>query len=101
MIGIDKEEIQQYIDGALEHNKELRNQLLNIILGLMYVPLNCAIIVQIFREQMKNKSQPLQTHTEVYQMLIKTVLRHHEKKLATHPDGKSTRAVPHKCELNA
>ena len=42
--------------------------------GLMYVPLNCAIIVPIFREQMKNKSQPPQTHTEVYQLLIKTVL---------------------------
>ena len=107
VVGFDKDEIQQYVDGALEHNKELRDQLMSYlkhyphIHGLMYVPLNCAIIVQIFREQMKNKSQPPQTHTEVYQLLIKTVLRRHEKKLATPPDGKSTRAVPRKCELNA
>ena len=108
VIGFDKDEIQQYIDGALEHNKELKDQLMSYlehyphIHGLMYVPLNCAIIVQIFREQMKNKSQPPQTHTEVYQLLIKTVLRRHEKKLATPSDGKSTCAVPRKwCKLNA
>ena len=107
VIGFDKDEIQQYVDGALKDNMELRDQLMSYlehyphIHGLMYVPLNCAIIVQIFREQMKNKSQPPQTHTEVYQLLIKTVLRRHEKKLATPPDDKSTRAVPRKCELNA
>ena len=107
VIGFDKEQIQQYVDGALKDNKELREQLMSYlehyphIHGLMYVPFNCAIIVQNFRDQMKKKSQPPQTHTEVYQLLIKTVLRRHEKKLATPPDGKSTRAVPRKCELNA
>ena len=93
-IGFDKEEIQQYVDGALEHNKELRDQLMSYlehfprIHGLMYIPLNCAIIVQIFRDHMKNKSQPPQTHSEVYQLLIKTVLRRHEEKLATPPEAR-------------
>ena len=85
VIGFGKEEIQQYVDGALEHNKELRDQLKSYlehhphIHGLMYVPLNCAIVVQVFRDQMKNKSQPPQTHTEVYQLLVKTLLKRHEE----------------------
>ena len=86
VIGFGKEEIQQYIDITLIEYKELRDQL-SIYLehhphihGLMYVPLNCAIIVQVFRDQMKSKSQPPQTLTEVYQVLIKTLLTRHEKK---------------------
>eukprot|EP00731_Ephydatia_muelleri_P002887 Em0001g2887a len=86
VIGFGKEEIQEYVDAALEHNKELRDQLMSYlehhphIHGLMYCPLNCAIIVQIFRDQMKSRSQPPQTFTEVYQVLIKTVLKRHEQK---------------------
>ena len=69
--GFDKEQIQQYI-GALELDKVLRDQLMSYlehyphIHSLMYVPLICAIIVKIFKEQTMNKSQPPQTHTEVY-----------------------------------
>ena len=94
VIGFGKEEIQQYVDGALEHNKELRDQLKSYleyhphIHGLMYVPLNCAIVVQVFRDQMKNKSQPPQTHTEVYQLLVKTVLKRHEQKSVKPPAAK-------------
>ena len=86
VIGFGKEEILEYVDAALEHNKELRDQLMSYlehhphIHGLMYCPLNCAIIVQIFRDQMKSRSQPPQTLTEVYQVLIKTVLKRHEQK---------------------
>ena len=67
VIGFGKEEIHQYVDGALGHNSTLRNQLKSYlehhphIHGLMYVPLNCAIVVQVFRDQMKNKSQSPQT----------------------------------------
>ena len=100
VIGFGKEEIQQYVDGALGHNSTLRNQLNSYlehhphIHGLMYVPLNCAIIVQVFRDQMKNKSQPPQTHTEVYQLLVKTVLKRHEKK-----SGKLLAAISSKHQL--
>ena len=108
VIGFGKEEIQQYIDGVLEHNKELRDQLKSYlehhphIHGLMYVPLNCAIIVQVFRDQMKNKSQPPQTHTEVYQLLVRTVLWRHEEKSVKPPAAKRpkrTCTIPSKCEL--
>ena len=108
VIGFGKEEIQRYVDGALEHNKELRDQLKSYlehhphINGLMYVPLNCAIVVQVFRDQMKNKSQPPQTHTEVYQLLVKTVLKRHEQKPVKSPSAKRpkrTCTIPSNCEL--
>ena len=108
VIGFGKEEIQQYVDGALGHNSTLRNQLNSYlehhphIHGLMYVPLNCAIVVQVFRDQMKNKSQPPQTHTEVYQLLVKTVLKRHEQKSVKPPSAerpKRTCTIPGKCEL--
>ncbi|KAL5517569.1 hypothetical protein EMCRGX_G003135 [Ephydatia muelleri] len=103
VIGFGKEEIQEYVDAALGHNKELRDQLLSYleyhphIHGLMYCPLNCAIIVQIFRDQMKIRSQPPQTLTEVYQVLIKTVLKRHEQKSVEPPAAmkhKGTSTIP-------
>ena len=102
VIGFGKEEIQQYVDGALEHNKELRDQLTSYlehhshIHGLMYVPINCAIVAQVFRDQMKNKSQPPQTHTEVYQLLVKTVLKRHEEKSMKPPAAKRPSKSAHR-----
>eukprot|EP00731_Ephydatia_muelleri_P002943 Em0001g2943a len=105
VIGFGKKEIQEYVDAALEHNKELRDQLMSYlehhphIHGLMYCPLNCAIIVQIFRDQMKSRSQPPQTLTEVYQVLIKTVLKRHEQKSVEPPAAKKhkgTSTIPNK-----
>ena len=108
VIGFGKEEIQEYVDAALGHNKELRDQLMSYlehhphIHGLMYCPLNCAIIVQIFRDQMKSRSQPPQTLTEVYQVLIKTVLKRHEQKSVEPPAAKKhkrTSTISSKCHL--
>ena len=105
VIGFGKEEIQEYVYAALEHNKELRDQLMSYlehhphIHGLMYCPLNCAIIVQIFRDQMKSRSQPPQTLTEVYQVLIKTVLKRHEHKSVEPPAAMGTSTIPSKCHL--
>ena len=105
VIGFGLEEIQQYVDGALEHNKELRDQLNSYlehhphIHGLMYVPLNCAIVVQVFRDQMRNKSQPPQTHTEVYKLLVKTVLKRHEEKPPAAKRPKKTSTILSKCKL--
>ena len=108
VIGFGKEEIQEYVDAALEQSKELRDQLMSYlehhphIHGLMYCPLNCAIIVQIFRDQMKSRSQPPQTLTEVYQVLIKTVLKRHEQKSVEPPAAmkhKGTSTIPSKCHL--
>ena len=86
LIGFGKKEIQQYINSIFNHSEVLRVQLNTYlehyphIYGLMYVPLNCAIVVQILRDQMSSKSQPPQTYTEVYQVLIKTLLKRHQEK---------------------
>ena len=99
VIGFGKEEIQQYVDGALEHNKELRDQLKSYIEhyphihGLMYCPLNCAIVVRVFRDQMKMKSQPPQTHTEMYEVLVKSVLKRHKEKTADPSDARRSRGM--------
>eukprot|EP00731_Ephydatia_muelleri_P004537 Em0002g713a len=44
---------------------------------MMYVPINCAIVVDLFKE---HKGKPPQTLTEVYTALTNTLLRRHEKK---------------------
>ena len=105
VIGFGKEEIQEYVDA---HNKELRDQLNSYlethphIHGLMYCPLNCAIIAKIFRDKMKRTRQPPQTLTEVYQLLIETVLKHHEQKSVKSPVAaekhKKTHTDPSKCQ---
>ena len=111
IIGFGKEEIDEYIDGALEQDNELRDQLKSYIKchphinSLMYCPLNCAIIVQTFRDEMKNRSQPPQTLTELYQVLIKTVLKHHEQKSARSPVAKRCKRIPNsansKCSAHS
>ena len=91
VIGFGPKEIKEYVDEMLGHNTELRDQLMSYlehhphIHGLMYCPLNCAIIVQIFRDQMQSRSQPPQTLTEVYQVLIKTVLKREGEKSVEPP----------------
>ena len=108
VIGFDKEEIQEYVDAALGHNKELRDQLMSYlehhphIHSLMYCPLFCAMIVQIFRNQMQITSQTPQTLTEVYQVLIKTLLKRHEDKVVEPPAAKRqnvTHNPDSKCQL--
>ena len=105
VIGYDKLQIQLYIDAVLEHSKDLRDQIDSYlkhyphIHGLMYVPLNCAIIAEIFREQMNIRSQPPQTHTEVYQLLIRTVLRRHEMKIAMLPSAKEHNRKTNPCKF--
>ena len=47
------------------------------IRSMMYVPINCAIVVELFRE---HKGNPPQTLTEVYTALTNTLLQHHEQK---------------------
>ena len=107
VIGFGKKEIQKYVDEALGHNKDLRDQLMSYledhphIHGLMYCPLNCAIIVQIFRDQMRIRRQPPQTLTEVYQVLIKTVLMRHEQRFVELPAAMKHKrtSIPSKCHL--
>ena len=83
VVGFGEEEIREYIEQAFKHNLELKEQFLMYIEqrphihSLMYVPINCAIVAELFRE---HKGKPPETLTEVYTALTNTLLQRHEQK---------------------
>ena len=83
IVGFGKKEIREYIELAFKNNLQLKESF-NLyieqrphILSMMYVPINCAIVVEIFKER---KGKPPQTLTEVYTALTNTLLQRHAKK---------------------
>eukprot|EP00731_Ephydatia_muelleri_P004610 Em0002g786a len=83
VVGFGKKEIREYVELAFKSNFQLKDGF-NLyikqrphIRSMMYVPINCAIVVELFRE---HKGKPPQTLTEVYTTLTNTLLQRHEKK---------------------
>eukprot|EP00731_Ephydatia_muelleri_P004548 Em0002g724a len=83
IVGFGKKEIQEYIELSFKHNLQLKDGF-NLYIeqrphihSLMYVPINCAIVVELFKER---KGKPPQTLTEVYTALTNTLLQRHAKK---------------------
>ena len=84
VVGFGKKEIREYVDLAFKYNLQLKERF-NLyiehhphILSMMYVPINCAIVAELFKE--KHKGNPPQTLTEVYTALTNTLLQRHEQK---------------------
>lgn len=79
MVGFGEEVIRDYIKHSLKHTPELLERFNSYpecrphIRSMMYVPINCAIVVELFREY---KGKPPETLTEVYIALLR---RHEEK----------------------
>ena len=84
VIGFGEKEIQEYVERSFKHNSGLMKGFQSYlehhphIQSLMYVPINCAIVVELFRE---HKGKPPQTLTEVYIALTSTLLKRHEEKV--------------------
>ena len=84
VVGFGEKEIQEYVERSLKHNSGLMEGFQSYlehhphIHSLMYVPINCAIVVELFRE---HKGNPPQTLTEVYIALTSTLLKRHEEKV--------------------
>ena len=83
VVGFSKKKIREYVELAFKSNFQLKESF-NLyikqrphILSMMYVPINCAIVVELFRE---HKGKPPQTLTEVYTALTNTLLQRHEQK---------------------
>eukprot|EP00731_Ephydatia_muelleri_P004541 Em0002g717a len=83
IVGFGKKEIREYIELAFKHNLQLKDGF-NLYIeqrphihSMMYVPINCAIVVELFKER---KGKPPQTLTEVYTALTNTLLQRHAKK---------------------
>ena len=87
VVGFGKEEIKKYIDGSLGDSSQRFQTYLRHhphIHSLMYVPINCAIVVELFREY---KRKPPQTLTEWYIALTTYLLERHEKKIQPQASG--------------
>lgn len=94
VVGFGEEEIQEYIEQSLKHNSGLLERFNSYlecrphIRSMMYVPINCAIVVELFKEY---KGKPPETLTEVYIALTNTLLKRHESKTkqckASHTTG--------------
>ena len=83
VVGFGEGEIQEYIEHSLKHNPGLLERFTSYlgcrphIRSMMYVPINCAIVVELFREY---KGKPPETLTEVYIALTNTLLKRYEAK---------------------
>ncbi|KAL5506229.1 hypothetical protein EMCRGX_G007828 [Ephydatia muelleri] len=83
VVGFGEKEIREYVEHAFKNKIELKKQFQSYIEqrphihSLMYVPINCAIIAELFKE---HKGKPPQTLTEIYTALTNTLLQRHEKK---------------------
>ena len=86
VVGFTKEQINRYIRNVVADEKVLeafRHYLKKYphIFNLMYIPLNCGIIVDVFISSSDDEEPPT-TQTELYTILIKTILCRY---LSSHP----------------
>ena len=86
VVGFTKEQIETYISDAIDDGEVLENLHAYLkkyphIHGLMYNPLNCSIVVDVYTSGTRSDDPP-KTQTELYTSLTKTLLRRY---LSTHP----------------
>ena len=85
VVGFTKQQIQTYISDAIDDEEVLENlhgylKKYPHIHGLMYNPLNCSIVVDVYTSGNRSDDPP-KTQTELYTSLTKTLLRRY---LSTH-----------------
>ena len=86
VVGFTREQIESYIKNTVADEKVLeafRHYLKKYphIHGLMYIPLNCGIILDVFISSSDDEEPPT-TQTELYTVLTKTILYRY---LSSHP----------------
>ena len=86
VVGFSGEQIESYIENAVPNEKVLeafRHYLKKYphIHGLMYIPLNCGIVLDVFISSGDDEEPPT-TQTQLYSVLIKTILCRY---LSSHP----------------
>ena len=86
VVGFTREQIESYIKNAVADEKileEFRHYLKKYphIHGLMYIPLNCGIVLDVFISSSDDEEPPT-TQTELYTVLIKIILCRY---LSSHP----------------
>ena len=101
VVGFTREQIESYIKNAVANEEVLeafRHYLKKYphIHGLMYIPLNCGIVLDVFISSSDDEEPPT-TQTELYTVLIKTILCRY---LSSHPvHGKRKWRLSGLCDL--
>ena len=79
IIGFLQEDIQSYVRSAFEDEPSLQSGLQDYLSyyphmqSMMYVPLNCAIVTQVYKNSVKDKFIP-KTLSDVYTSLVRSLL---------------------------
>ena len=94
VVGFSEDDIEAYINSAFSHNTQLRDNFQTYIksypfaYSIMYIPLHCRIITEVYETYWKEGSKEFapKTLTELYKSLLRTLMMRY---LADHPDHKN------------
>ena len=96
VVGFSEDNIEAYINSAFSHNPQLRDNFQTYIksypfaYSVMYIPLHCRIITEVYETYWKEGSKEFapKTLTELYKSLLRSLIMRH---LDDHPDHKCKR----------
>ena len=95
ILGFTKANIQSYLESTVPNDPSLLTDLEKYIScyphinSMMYIPLNSAVVVEVYRNSRKDETLVPKTMTELYSSLVRDLLLHH---LLDHPvHGKKRR----------
>ena len=80
ILGFTNEDIESYLKGTVGHNPSLLQGLQQYlkyyphIRSMLYIPLNCAIVVEVYRVHKRDKSLIPKTWTDLYSSLLRSLL---------------------------
>ena len=91
VVGFSEDDIEAYIDSAFSHNTQLRDNFQTYIksypfaYSIMYIPLHCRIITEVYETYWKEGSEEFapKTLTELYMSLLRSLMIRY---LGDHPD---------------
>ena len=96
VVGFSEDDIEAYINSAFSHNTQLRDNFQTYIksypfaYSIMYIPLHCRIITEVYETYWKEGSKEFapKTLTELYKSLLRSLMMRY---LGDHPDHKRKR----------
>ena len=96
VVGFSEDDIEAYINSAFSHNTQLRDNFQMYIksypfaYSIMYIPLHCRIITEVYETYWKEGSKEFapKTLTELYHSLLRSLMMRY---LGDHPDHKGKR----------
>ena len=91
ILGFLPEDIERYCKQAFQSEQQLRHfeHYLSVnphVKGMMYIPLNCAVVIEVYKQSRRTHSAAPHTITELYTNLCYTILHRYmsERRLRRH-----------------